>query len=330
MTSTVQPETTRIVDRNVRGRTIDWVSQYAAATTLVLVLVYAAVAAPSFYSSGNLRQVLLQTSSLGVVVAGQTLALLVRGVDMSVSAVALVTAVFVVSATDSSQSILYLVLALVCAVVVGLINGGLVVFRGVPPFIATFAALIVVGGAELAYTSGQASGNVPQWARDLGSQGWGVPYATMTWAAAVIVLFAVLTFTTWGRWVYAVGSNPAAARHAGVPVGFVTISAYVICAVSAMVGGLLLSGYLGYVDQTVGTSLSLNSITAAILGGVAFSGGRGGVIGAAVGAILMSVLVNVVIVAGLATYWQFVVVGVALGFAVTIQGLRDRWRPDSS
>jgi ribose/xylose/arabinose/galactoside ABC-type transport system permease subunit len=104
----------------------------------------------------------------------------------------------------------------------------------------------------------------------------------------------------------------------------------VICALCALIGGLLLSGYLGYVDQTVGNNVGLNSITAAIIGGVAFSGGRGGPIGSAIGAVLMTVLVNVVVVAGLAEYWQYIVVGVALVLAVTIQGLRDRWLPDSA
>jgi len=109
-----------------------------------------------------------------------------------------------------------------------------------------------------------------------------------------------LSRTTWGRWIHAVGANPEAARYSEVPVGAVTVSAYVVCTFCAMVAGLLLSGYLGYVDQNLGLNVNLNSIAAAIIGGVAFSGGRGGVMGATIGAVLLTVLVNLVVVAGLA------------------------------
>lgn len=108
-----------------------------------------------------------------------------------------------------------------------------------------------------------------------------------------------------------------------------TVSAYVVCAVCAMVAGLLLSGYLGYVDQNLGLNGNLNSIVTAIIGGVAFSGGRGGVMGATIGAVLLTVLVNLVVVAGLAVYWQLIATGLVLVLAVTIQGLRDRWMPDT-
>jgi len=132
-----------------------------------------------------------------------------------------------------------------------------------------------------------------------------------------------------GAWIHAAGANPEAARYSGVPVGAVTVSAYVVCAVCAMVAGLLLSGYLGYVDQNLGLNGNLNSIVTAIIGGVAFSGGRGGVMGATIGAVLLTVLVNLVVVAGLAVYWQLIATGLVLVLAVTIQGLRDRWMPDT-
>lgn len=320
--------TTDQLDRTTSRRMsvdLDWLSRYAAGTTLGILLVAAAVLTPSFYSTGNLRTVALQASALGVVVLGQTLALLVRGLDMSVNAVVAFSGVLVVSAGKPGMVVWFLVLALVIAAVVGLANGLLVTWRSVPPFIATFAMLIVVGGVRLAYTHGQTSGSVPGWLRRLGAGSvLSVPLPVIIWLMMAVGLAFALARTSWGRWIYACGTSPEAARHAGVPVAAVTISAYVICSLCAMVAGLLLSGYLGYVDQNLGSNLNLNSLTAAIVGGVAFSGGRGSVWGASIGAVLMTVLVNVVVVAGLPVYWQYIAMGLVLVLAVAVQGLRDR------
>lgn len=316
---------------STRVTVIDWLSRYAAVSTTAVVLAVAVVATPSFYSSGNLRTVTLQASVLGVVVLGQTLALLVRGLDMSVSAVVALTGVVAVTATASGAYASSLLTVAALATVVGLANGLLITWRKVPPFVATFAMLIVIGGARLAYTHGQTSGSVPAWLRTLGSGSLlGVPIPAIIWVGLGAILWFALAHTTWGRYIYSVGANPEAARHGGVPVGLVTVSAYVLCALCAMLAGLMLSGYLGYVDQNLGANVNLNSIAAAIVGGVAFSGGRGGVLGAAVGALLLTILINLVVVAGLPIYWQLIAQGLVLVFAVTIQGLRDRWLPDAA
>lgn len=312
--------------RAIRARAIDLAGRYAAAATTLAVLLFAAAVTPSFYRPGNLYSVAIQAAVLGVVVVGQTLVLLIRGLDMSVSAVMGLSAAIVVASATGASSMRMLLLAAVIAVAVGLANGLLVTKRNVPPFIATFAMLILVGGARLAYTHGQTSGSVPSWVRALGSGAvLGVPLALITWVALGLAAFVMLRFTVWGRWVYAAGTNPEAARHSGVPVDRVVVAAFVLASLCALLGGLMLSGFLGYVDQGLGVDANLNSIAAAIIGGVAFSGGRGGVLGAAIGALLLTILVNVVVVAGLAVHWEYVVEGAVLVVAVTIQGLRDRW-----
>jgi ribose/xylose/arabinose/galactoside ABC-type transport system permease subunit len=144
------------------------------------------------------------------------------------------------------------------------------------------------------------------------------------WLALLAVLFVVLRASTWGRWLYAVGSSREAARHAGVPVSRVLMSTYFITAGAAAVAGVLLAGYVGYIDNTLGANYNLNSMASAIIGGVAFSGGRGGVIGSAMGALLLTILVNLLVVIGLDLYWQLIVQGAVLVVAVLIQGLRAR------
>lgn len=328
MTTTLAPAHPKATHPAWAMQAVDWLSRYSAISTTVLLLAIAAIATPSFYSGGNLRTVALQTSALGIVVLGQTVVLLVRGLDMSVSAVVAVTGVVAAGAAGTADIARSLLVTVGLALLVGLVNGVLVTWRKVPSFIATFVMLIVVSGALLAYTRGQTSGSAPDWLRKIGAGSLAaVPLPLVVWVVMGVLLFLALTRTIWGRYVYSVGVNPEAARHSGVPVALVTLSAYVLCALCAMVGGLVLSGYLGYVDQNFGNNVNLNSIAAAIIGGVAFSGGRGNVLGAAVGALLLTILVNIVVVAGLPIYWQLVAQGLVLIFAVTIQGLRDRWLP---
>mgnify|MGYP001068973677 CR=1 FL=1 len=321
------PATEQTAPRRHRAaRVVDWLSRYSAISTTALLLVLAAVLTPSFYDGGNLRTVILQTSALGIVVLGQTVVLLVRGIDMSVSAIVAITGVAAASNKGGESLWLTLGLVILIGIVVGVVNGLLITWRKVPPFIATFIVFIVASGGLLAYTRGQTSGSAPAWLRNLGSGSIsGLPLPFIVWIVMGAVLLFVLKRTIWGRHVYSVGAAPEASRHAGVPVALVTLSAYVLCALCAVVGGLVYSGYLGYVDRNLGTNINLNSIAAAIVGGVAFSGGRGSVVGAAVGAVLLTVLTNIVVVANLPIYWQLIAQGMVLIFAVTISGLRDRW-----
>jgi ribose/xylose/arabinose/galactoside ABC-type transport system permease subunit len=303
-------------------RAVDLAGQWAAPVASAVVLVMAAVFVPMFYEPGNLTTVAIQASVLGIVAVGQMLVLLVAGLDLSVNAVLGLGAVIVIS-NQQGFSVLTVVEALGIALGVGLANGLLVAWRKVPPFIATFGMLIFVGGARLAYTHGQASGNVPAWLRVVGIGQLGpVPNAALAWILILVLVGAVLRYTRYGRYVYAVGANPEAARYAGVPTREVVVACYVACSVLALVGGLVLSGYIGYVDQRLGTDFNVNSIASAIVGGTTFSGGRGNPLGTAAGAILLSILLDLVVVAGIPINWQLAVQGVVLVLATAIQGMR--------
>lgn len=310
----------------VAARVVNWLSQYAAFSAVVITLALALILAPAFFSGSNVRTVLIQTSILGIVVLGQAVALIGKGMDMSVAAVMTFAAVFV-SQGSSSGNIPLLILQLALLIVsVALVNGLLVTWRGVPPFVATFATLIVVDGARLAYSRGQSAGSASDWLRSVGGgELFGIPNTVVIWVVLGIVVYIALNRSSWGRWLYATGTNREAANHAGVPTQLVTMSTYLITATFAVLAGVLLSGYLGYVDNTLGSNYNLNSMAAAIIGGVAFTGGRGGIIGAATGALLLTILVNLLVVLGLSIFWQLVVQGAVLVIAVIIQGLRAKY-----
>lgn len=303
-------------------RAVDLAGQWVAPVAILVVLIVAALFVPKFYEPGNLTTVAIQSAVLGIVAIGQMLVLLVAGLDLSVNAVLGLGAVIVISNQQGFSPVTILA-ALGIAVGVGLANGLLVAWRKVPPFIATFGMLIFIGGARLAYTHGQASGNVPAWLRVVGiGQVGPLPNAALTWIVILLLTGGVLVYTRYGRYVYAVGANSDAARYAGVPTRQVVLACYVACSVLALVAGLVLSGYIGYVDQRLGTDFNVNSIAAAIVGGTTFSGGRGNPLGVAAGAILLSILLDLVVVAGLPINWQLAVQGVVLVVATAIQGMR--------
>lgn len=312
----------RPTPRLVRG--VDLAGQWAAPIMIVIVMIAAAIYAPAFFSPTNLKTVAIQIAVLGVVTVGQTLVLLNRSIDMSVSAVLALGAVIVVQTEAGNSIVVSLLQAIGIAALIGLANGFLVAKRHVPPFVATFGMLVFVGGARLAYTKGQASGTVPDLLRSISIEQIGpIPAALLVWLIVNILVIFVLRYTRFGRWIYAVGGNPGAARYAGINVDWVLIGAHVACSVLAILGGLLLSGYIGYVDLRLGADYNMNSIAAAIVGGTTFTGGRGNMFGTAAGVALLIMLLNLVVVLGLSIHWQYAMQGLVLVLATALQGFRQ-------
>ena len=312
----------RPTPRLVRG--VDLAGQWAAPIMIVIVMIAAAIYAPAFFSPTNLKTVAIQIAVLGVVTVGQTLVLLNRSIDMSVSAVLALGAVIVVQTEAGNSIVVSLLQAIGIAALIGLANGFLVAKRHVPPFVATFGMLVFVGGARLAYTKGQASGTVPDLLRSMSIEQIGpIPAALLVWLIVNILVIFVLRYTRFGRWIYAVGGNPGAARYAGINVDWVLISAHIACSVLAILGGLLLSGYIGYVDLRLGADYNMNSIAAAIVGGTTFTGGRGNMFGTAAGVALLIMLLNLVVVLGLSIHWQYAMQGLVLVLATALQGFRQ-------
>ncbi|MHC1781879.1 MAG: ABC transporter permease [Anaerolineaceae bacterium] len=314
--------TFRPSQRLIRG--VDLAGKWSAPIADLIILILAAIIAPAFYNPTNLKTVGIQIAVLGIVAAGQTLVLLVRSIDLSVSAVLALGAVIVVQTTSGNSFWLSVVEAFAIAAIIGLGNGFLISKRLVPPFIATYGMLVFIQGARLAYTKGQASGTVPEILRmiSIGQVGF-LPAALIIWFIVNLILIVVLRKTRFGRWIYSVGGNPAAAQYAGIKVDAMVIGAHVLCSMLALFGGLVLSGYIGYVDLNIGANYNLNSIAAAIVGGATFTGGRGNLFGTAAGVALLVLLLNLVVVLGLPIHWQFAMQGLVLVFATALQGFRQ-------
>jgi ribose/xylose/arabinose/galactoside ABC-type transport system permease subunit len=288
-------------------------------TVAVVAAILLAVFEADFFRSANLHVLMQQCSVLGIVTLGQLLVLLVGGIDLSVGAVMNGTLI-VIAVMNRHQTHLAasIVLSLLLGVGVGLVNGLLVSLRDVPPFAATLGMLACVQGAILVYTKGVPAGNIPASLRPVALDGIGiVPWSLVICVAIAALLLLVLRRGTYGRRIYAVGRSPEVARRVAISPTSVRVSAYVMCGLFAAAAGIILSAYVGYVDPTIGGNYNLESIAAAVVGGVAFTGGEGGVFGAMVGVVFLLALLNVVTLSSLNPFMQLIIQGVVMLVAVS-------------
>lgn len=289
---------------------------------LSVVLLLAAILTPPFYSQANLILVLSQIGFIGVTAIGQTLVLLVAGIDLSVGAVMGLTMVTiaVVTGGNGGRLVLAILVAFGFGALVGAANAFLTTIRHVPPFIATFATFILVEGGLLAWTKGAPSGKIPSALDPLGAgTAAGVPIPAIIFGLALTVSALILGRTTYGRRIYATGSNQAASRLAGVPTKLIVASTYVACALFAVLAGLMISGYIGYVDNQLIGTLNLDSIAAAVVGGTSLVGGRGGVLRSTVGVLLIACLDSFMVLVNAGNAGQLIIEGLIILGAVWLQ-----------
>lgn len=287
-------------------------SRHAVPLTLALLVAVMAILQPSFLAPRNLQDIATQAAPLAIVVIGQAFVILVRGLDLSVASVMASVAVMA-TAFDATSNAMIPVIFVVCVLasaLVGLVNGLLVAKRGVSPFLATLATMIVLQGLRFYYTQGAPSGSLPDGFRWLGAgRVLGIPVALIALGLCLAVLGWLLHAAPLGRKIFITGGNPRAADLVGIRSDRITILAYMLCSVMAGIGGLFLVGYVGTVDNWVGRGYELDSIVACVIGGVALTGGRGSLWGAVTGALILVLIFNIVIILGLPVQAQLILKG---------------------
>jgi len=289
---------------------------------IAVVLVAAAVTTSGLYATSALRLLAFQVGIIGITAVGQTLVLLTAGIDLSVGAIIGLTTVIVAQESGKNGSSLpaALLIAVAAGLGIGAVNSALVLLRKVPPFVATFATFVLVQGGITAWTGGAPSGTLPRQLRSLGvAQPLGVPVATWLFLALAVVAQLVLSKTVFGRHLYAAGANRRAADMTGIRSAPLFASAYISSALLAVLAGLIYGGYVGHVDQELSRSLNLDSIAASVIGGVALTGGRGGVGNTVAGVVLLALLFMWLIQLGAGAGAQLVIEGGVILVAVWLQ-----------
>jgi ribose transport system permease protein len=209
---------------------------------------------------------------------------------------------------------------------VGTVNGTVYVFGRLPhPFIITLATLSIASGVALGLSGGQPIQGMPQLVQTVGGSRVGsIPYSAFLVAGMAILVTILLMRVVWGRWIYAVGGDPEAARRTGIPYKAVLVSVYVFSGLLAGVGALITSGQLDAGSPTFGNLAELDSIAAVVIGGASFLGGRGNVGNALVGALMIGVIRNGMNLLNVESYEQLIVIGVVIVLAVESDVLRTQ------
>ncbi|SKA27255.1 ABC transporter permease subunit [Consotaella salsifontis] len=292
---------------------------------LILICVGFELMTGRFIAVGNLSIVLQQASINTVLAAGMTFVILTSGIDLSVGSIlALSAVVAVTTSTLPDWGLLGIPAGVLIGLVCGLVNGVLVSLVRLPPFIVTLGTLTAVrGAARLA--AGDTTIFNPSLPFDFIGNGsfFGVPWLVIIALATVIASWVILRRTVLGTWIYAVGGNEDAARLAGIKVPWVLVFVYAMSGLLSGLGGVMAAARLYAANGLqLGQSYELDAIAAVILGGTSFVGGIGSIWGTLVGALIIAVLSNGLILMGVSDIWQFIIKGVVIVLAVTIDRLR--------
>jgi len=304
------------------------VSQYFVIIVILLAMgTVMSFLSPVFLTSRNLLNVLLQTSINITVAVGVTMVILTGGIDLGVGSVVALTGVTLGTMLKSNLpiSVAFLIAVLV-GTLTGIINGLLVSKGRVPAFVATLGMMSAARGLSLIITGGQSIYVFPKSFLNFFGIGylWFIPMPVVIAAVVVIVAQYILSQTRFGRYVYAIGGNPEAARLAGVKVTLMLIITYMIAGITYAIGGTILTARLNSAQPIAGVGYELDAIAAAVIGGTSLSGGIGTVWGTVLGALIMGVLRNGLNLLNISSYVQQVLIGTVIVGAVLIDRMRNK------
>lgn len=296
---------------------------------LFLILVILAVLSPEFFTVQNLATVALQTSLIALVGIGMTFTIITGGIDLSVgSVVALCGALAAgLAVRNHIPSYPAMLAAIAAGGLIGIINGTMVVWGRIPPFVATLAMMAAARGLTLVYTQGRPIAGLDKQFTFWGSDNlWGVPMPVLILAIVALLATWLLTKTIFGMHVFAVGGGEETARLASVSVGKVKIGVYILSGLCAGLAGVILTARLWSAQPNSGVLMELDAIAAAVLGGTSLAGGSGTISGTVAGAFIIGALSNGLNLLEVPSYNQQVVKGIIFIAAVLLDYVLKRRR----
>ncbi|PZQ95826.1 MAG: sugar ABC transporter permease [Cereibacter sphaeroides] len=306
----------------IMGLQVFWVFVAAVLACLILSIV-----TDTFATERNLFNVTRNFAFVAIMAVGMTTVISAGGIDLSVGSSVVLSAVVIGVAMAAGLSFwLSALLALGAALLVGLVNGILIAYVGMPSFVVTLGMMsfarsmgLVLSNNKMIYEFG------PDHALLLGLGGGkvaGIPNPVLVLAVIAVVIAVAYRWSRWGQYVFAIGGNEQAAILTGIPVRLMKVSIYMFSAFTAGVAGILMVGWLGSVTTNLGTSMELTVIAAAVIGGANLSGGEGSVSGAIIGALLIEVIRNSLILLGISTFWQGAFIGCFIVVAVAFDRIK--------
>lgn len=309
-------------------RLINFALRYGIYLVFIALCVGVSIASPVFLTVGNLSNILLQTSAVGIIAVGMTYVIIARGIDVSVGAiVALASVVAVTAMKDGGQAWwVGLLLMFGVSLAMGFINGISTAYFSMPPFLVTLATMTIGRGLVLAISQGTNYWGLPEFYKGIGLGTLGpFPFPVIIMLVAFLLGHVVLRHTVLGRKVYAVGGNPDAARVSGINVERIILMTFVIVGLFSGLSSLVLTSRLNSFTPSMGVGFEFSAIAAVVIGGTSLSGGEGNIGGTLIGVLIMGVINNALNLLGVSVYLQDIIRGGIIFLAVLIDALRNRY-----
>lgn len=307
------------------GKVKKFVARNGALLGLVVLCIILSIATPAFLTGPNILNVGIQAATVAILAFGQTFVIVAAGIDLSVGSVAAVSSMMV-AYTGASMGLpawLTIIVGLLAGAGFGALSGLANAFLKLPSFIATLAMMSVARGLTLVVSDGRpvsTSGMV----NFFGSTVTGIPVPIVMMVIMGVLAAVILNFTSAGRSMYAVGGNMEASRLSGINVHKTQIMVFVLSGIFAAVAGLVIAGRLHSAQPQAATGYEMDAIASVVIGGASLSGGKGKVSGTFIGAILLAVIRNGLNILNVSSFWQQVVIGLVIAFAVSFDTLRRK------
>jgi ribose transport system permease protein len=294
------------------------------AAILVILIIIAALVSPNFLTAYNLQSVIRDLSFVMIITAGQSCLLMLGELDLSVGKMSSLSGVIggILMLHGQVPPYIALFISLLCGILLGVINGLLITKLRLNAMIVTIATQGVFAGITLVITKGRAIVGIPETIHYLGrGMVFGVPVPFIIACTILLIVLFITQKTPFGRYIYAIGNNKEAAKILGINVDFVRIVVYAMMGFFCAIAGLLMIARLGNSQPAIGDVWVMNSIAASVIGGVALTGGVGNPLGAVLGACILSIIQNMIVLFNVNTYWQTAVSGIVVLIAISIDSV---------
>jgi inositol transport system permease protein len=313
-----------------------FLSKYGIVLILLAMLIAFSLLSEGFFTTRNIFNIIRQISFMGLIAIGVTMVIITGGIDLGSGSVLALSAVLATSLAQIPESatlkypglnlpiLVPVVVALAVGALTGVINGSLIAKFGIPAFIATLGMMTVARGFALIYSNKPLSQLTPEY--NFIGQGaiLGVPFPVIILVVVAVLAHILLNNTPFGRYIYALGGNEQAARISGINIDRVKIGVYTIAGLLSGLAGLVVSSRVGSGQPGQGVGIELDAIAAAVIGGTSLSGGIGTIWGTMVGALIIGVLDNGLILLNVDQYWITIVKGTIIVVAVIIDTRKNR------
>ena len=294
-----------------------WLS---AAVPLVVLMIVLPLANPHFLTVSNLTSVLLQAAVYVIMALGMSFVLMTGGIDLSQGSLLALTGVVAAYIVENQGSVLLAILAsILVGALVGVVNGSVISRLSIPPFIMTLSTMYLCRGLTLVITQASPISISSDTFRWIGSGDFlGIPVPVIIFVTAAIIGQFILSYTATGRYILAVGSNREAARLSGIKTRWNECKVYIISGIMVAIAGVVYVARLGAAQANARQSYEMEAVAASVLGGTSVLGGEGNIVGTVLGAIVVAIIRNAIVLLEVSTYYQQMITGAVILLAVIV------------